>query len=334
LKYSWQLKLAARLCGIAIFIYILMGIDIQNLLATTFGIPPVYTIILILFVLPIMLVRGTRWKVITEGLDLTLSVLQATGALCLSHLANLVIPGSLGDLVRVPYMKQLGNRVDRSIISILVDAVLGSIVPFTTGIFAITIILEINITLELFLLCIVWIIGGYCVYRVIHATLWPRLMQARMRRLMRDGLRGKSFFTFPSILTSIGKASIALSLSLSVLLFGLYITQAYILAISLDMSIDWLYLAVTLGLTSLLTAIPITIQGLGLREGVLLFMLTPLGFGPVRIISFSLTLMLVNLIPAIAGFVIWSRNPFIDITNQEILDAEGEEPPFSYLDLE
>lgn len=328
MKYSRQLKQAARLCGIIIFIYILMGIDIQSLLITTFGIPPILTFALILFVFPIMLLRAVRWKIIAEGLDLNLKTLDATGALCMAHLANLVIPGSFGDLIRVPYMKHRGNQVDKSIISILLDAVLGSVVPFTAGVLAIAVILEVNITIEPFLLGAIWIVGGYCVYRIIRATLWSRFMQARLRRLMKEGIRGRTFFTLPSMLTSIGIVRIVASLVLAVVLFALYVTQAYILALALGMSVDWTYLAISLGLTSLVTAIPVTIQGLGVREGVLLFMLMPLGIGPVLIISFSLTMMIINLIPAIAGFVIWTRNPFIDITNQTILDAEVIDPPF------
>ncbi|MBE0525611.1 MAG: flippase-like domain-containing protein, partial [Candidatus Thorarchaeota archaeon] len=139
MKYSWQVKLAARLCGIIVLIYILMGIDIQTLLIITFGIPPLLTFLLVLFVLPIMLTRAMRWKVIAEGLDLNLKTLDAAEALCLSHSANLVVPGSVGDLVRIPFMTHRGNRMDRSIISILLDSVLGSIVPFTAGVLAIAV---------------------------------------------------------------------------------------------------------------------------------------------------------------------------------------------------
>lgn len=326
MKYSQQVKLIARLCGILVFIYIMMGIDIQSLLIITLGIPPLLTFVLVLFIIPIVLLRAIRWKVIAEGLDLNLRTLDAAGALCLSHLANLVVPGSVGDLVRIPFMTHRGNRMDRSIISILLDSVLGSVVPFTAGVLAIAVILEINITIEFILLCLIWVVGGYSVYRIIRAALWSKFMQARLRRLMKEGITGRAFFTLPSMLTSIGSIRISASLILSMSLFALYVTQAYILALALGIPVDWTYLAISLGLTSLLIAIPVTIQGLGVREGVLLFMLSPLGIGPEVILSFSLTLMMINLIPAIAGFVIWTKNPFIDITKQEILDAEVSDP--------
>ena len=322
------MKQIARLIGIAIFIYIMLGIDVQNMLGFVFGISPIYTLTLILSIIPMMILRGARWKVIAEGMDLSLSTKQATEALCLAHLAGLVIPGSFGDLIRIPYMKHKGNRVDRSIISILLDAIMGSVIPFTIGILALAVILEINISIEVALIGCIWLVGGYLFYRILRATLWSRFMKARLRRLMKDGIRGRSFFTLPSMLKAIGGKRIALSLTLASLLFALNVTQAYLLAYALDMTIEWTYLAVTLGLTFLMMAIPVTIQGLGIREGVLLFMLTRLSIDPTLIVSFSLMLMAINIVPAIAGLIIWLRNPFVDITDQAILEDDVVWPSF------
>ncbi|MFW9806439.1 MAG: lysylphosphatidylglycerol synthase transmembrane domain-containing protein [Candidatus Thorarchaeota archaeon] len=328
MRYSRHLKQIARLIGIAIFIYIMLGIDVQNMLGFVFSIPPFFSLTLILSIFPMMILRGARWKVIAEGIDLSLSTKQATEALCLAHLAGLVIPGSFGDLIRIPYMKHKGNRVDRAIISILLDAIMGSVIPFTIGLLALAVILEINISIEVALIGCIWLVGGYISYRILRATLWSRFMKARLRRLMKDGIRGRAFFTLPSMLKALGGRRIAISLALAAMLFALYVSQAYLLAFALGMTIEWTYLAVTLGLTLLMMAIPVTIQGLGIREGVLLFMLTRLGIGPTLIVSFSLTLMAINITPAIAGFVIWMRNPFVDITDQAILDEDVVWPSF------
>ncbi|MFW9964205.1 MAG: lysylphosphatidylglycerol synthase transmembrane domain-containing protein [Candidatus Sifarchaeia archaeon] len=322
MKYSRLLKMASRLIGIVIFIYILMGIDIQSLLVTSFSIHPFMTLILILMVIPIMGLRGVRWQVVAEGLDLNLKALESTEALCMAQLANLIIPGNFGDLIRIPYMKHRGNQVDKSIISILLDSILGAVVPFTFGILAIAILLEFSITIELIIIGAIWVTGGYGFYRIIRASLWTKFMQARRNRLMKEGIRGRAFFTLPSMLKSIGSIRITLSLTLALLLFVIYVTQAYILAYALGISIEWMYLAFTLGIVTIILVIPVTIQGLGLRESVLLFMLTRLAINPVLIISFSLTLMMINLTPAIAGFIIWFRNPFVEITEEEILDTE------------
>ncbi len=323
--------MAARLIGIILFIYILMGVDIQSMILATFSISPFIMAVLILSVLPIMIVRGVRWQVVAEGLDLKLNTIESTKALCLAQLASLVIPGNFGDLIRIPYMKHKGNKVDRSIISILLDSMLGAVVPFTFGILTMAVLLEFSITIELLIIASIWIVGCYIFYRIMRATLWPRFMQARLNRLMKEGIRGRAFFTLPSMLKAIGSIRIAISLVLALLLFALYVTQAYILAYALGMLIEWTYLAFTLGLTIIIMAIPVTIQGLGLREGTLLFMLTRIGFDPALIISFSLTLMIINLTPAIVGLIIWIKNPFVDITDQEIQDAEVIMPSDSLL---
>jgi uncharacterized protein (TIRG00374 family) len=334
LRYSRILKQAVRLIGVVIFIYILLGIDIQSMLSFALQIPLVYTLVLVLSVLPIMIMKGVRWKIIAEGLDLRLSTQEATEALCMAQLANLVIPGSLGDLIRVPYMQHRGNQVDRSIISILLDAIIGSVIPYTVAILALAMLLEINISFEAVLVVSIWLVGGYGFYRILRVTLWSKFMKARLERLMKDGIRGRTFFTLPSMFKTIGSRRIAITLILSAILFTLSASQAYLLAIALKMTIDWTYLAVSLGLTIMMMAIPVTIQGLGIREGVLLFMLTRVNLEPTLIVSFSLMFMLINITPALAGFIMWTKNPFVDITDQEILDAEVVWPPFSNLEKE
>ena len=151
-------------------------------------------------------------------------------------------------------------------------------------------------------------------------------MQARLKGLMKEGIRGRSFFTLPSMMRSIGSKRIALSLLLALLWFVLYVTQAYVLAQILGVAVQWGYLAFTMGVTMIVITLPVTIQGLGLREGALLFMLTRIAIDPVLIVSFSLTLMVFNLIPAIAGLIIWIRNPFVDITDQDVLDNDSVLP--------
>ena len=319
---------SVRLIGVVIFIYIMLGIDIQSVIRSAIEIPLVYTIILILSVIPVMFLRGARWRVVAEGMDLSLTTQEATEALCMAQLANLFIPGSFGDLIRIPYMKHKGNQVEKSIISILLDAILGSFIPFTIGILALAVILEVSISIEALLLGSIWLLGGYIFYRILRATLWSRFMKARLTRLMREGISGRAFFTLPSMLKSMGSRRIVISMVLALGLFALNVSQAYLLAISLNIVIQWTYLAVTLGLTMMMMAIPVTIQGLGIRESVLLFMLTRLSIEPAIIVSFSLTLMAINLIPAIAGIVIWARNPFVDITDQAVLDDDVIWPPF------
>ncbi|NHI90141.1 MAG: UPF0104 family protein [Candidatus Thorarchaeota archaeon] len=321
-----MMKIAARFIGIVIFICILTGIDLRRMMTTVFSIPPFYALLLVLSVLPIMLLRGARWKVVAEGLDLNLDTKEATEALCLAQLANLVIPGSFGDLIRIPYMKTRGNPADRTIISILLDAIIGSVFPFTLGVLALAVILEITLTVEALLICGLWVAGGYAFYRIIKATLWSRFMQARLKRLMEEGIRGRSFFTLSSMMRSIGGKRIALSLFLALLWFIVYVTQAYVLAQILGVEVHWVYLAFTMGVTMILIAIPVTIQGLGLREGALLFMLTRIAIDPVLVVSFSLTLMVFNMTPAIAGLILWFRNPFVDITDQDVLDNDAVLP--------
>ena len=98
------IRSAFRLIGIIIFIYILLQVDFGLMVQTALGINPFVTILLVVMVAPIMFFKGARWHTVCSGLELNLKTHEAIDALCIAHMANLVLPGTVGDLVRVPYL--------------------------------------------------------------------------------------------------------------------------------------------------------------------------------------------------------------------------------------
>ncbi len=325
MRRSMIARHALRLIGVFVFIYILLGIDVQMMLEASFNLSPLITLLLIGLVAPIMILKGARWEAISQGLGLRISAIRATEALCISQMMNLALPGSIGDLVRVPYMTNRGNPTDKSIVSLIIDAILGSIVPWSAGVLAILYVFDFDVTLEGLLIVTIWIVGVYLMYRFLKATVWNWVVKARTRKLMTEGITGKFLFSIPSLLRSIGGRNITISLLFALGSWGVFTVQAYILACAYGIDVTWYYLAISLGLSTMLTAIPISVQGLGIREGVLLFMLGRIGADPTIIVSFSLTLMLVNLTPSVVGILSWANDPIIQISEEDILNINEPE---------
>ena len=302
-----------RLIGVFLFIYILMQIDLILMVETAFGINPFITILLVVMVTPIMFFKGARWHSVCTGLGLNLKTHEAVDALCVAHMANLILPGTVGDLVRIPYLKRRGNPLERSILSLFLDAAISVIFPYTAAILAIFYILEIQVEFLLIALLtpLLWLLVGVLAYLVVRRMGWSLLYGERLKQMwvsIRD-----AFVNLGSSITSIGKRQFFISLILSGFAWFVYTIQGYILALALNIEVTWLYVAISLGLSTLLTAVPITIAGLGIREGVLLFMFGYMaGYDFTLIVSYSLTLMFINLTPSIAGLISWIRNPLIE----------------------
>jgi uncharacterized protein (TIRG00374 family) len=312
---------ALRLVGVILFIYILMHVDFVLMIETAFGINPFITILLVVMVTPIMFFKGARWHAVCTGLGLYLKTHDAIDALCIALMVNLILPGTVGDLVRVPYLKQRGNPLEPSILSLFLDAAISVIFPYTAGILAIFYILQIQLQFLLIALLtpLLWAFVGVLAYLVVRRMGWSLLYGERLKRMwvnIRD-----AFVNLGNSVTSIGRRQFVISLVLSGAAWLVYTIQGFILARALDIQVTWLYVVISLGLSTLLTAVPVTIAGLGIREGVFLYMFGLLGYDPTLIVSYSLTLMMINLTPTVAGLISWTRNPLLDLDNGEIIDS-------------
>jgi uncharacterized protein (TIRG00374 family) len=241
----------------------------------------------------------------------------------MAHMANLVLPGTVGDLVRIPYLQRRQNPLEQSTLSLFLDAAISVIFPYTAGILAIFYILEIQIEFILVALLtpLLWIFVGILAYLVVRKIGGSLLYGERLKRMW-ENIRD-AFVNLGNSISSIGKKQFLISLVLSGAAWFVYTIQGLILAIAFDIEVTWLYVVISLGLSTLLTAIPITVAGLGIREGVLLYMFGLLGYSPTLIVSYSITLMLINLTPSIAGLVSWLSNPPVEL--DDTLSVEPHE---------
>lgn len=324
------LSYAVRAVGLALFFYIVMSIDIQQMVAVALDIDLGVFAILVGIVAIIMILKGVRWQVLGEEMGLNFSKREAVDALCVSQITGLVLPGALGDLVRVPYLTSRGNSADVATLSIFVDAIIASIIPYSVAILSLIRILEISITVSSLLIPVLWIVGLYGVYRILRATLWPWIVRARLKKLMTSGVRGSILFDIPNTIRSIGLKRVSLAMLLAGSSWFLYTVQGYLLAVTMGLGITWEYLAVSLSVSVMLTAIPVSIVGLGIREGTLLFLFGLVGIEAVTVVAFSLTLLVTSLTPSIMGIISWMRDPFLDVETHPMEVSLGVTPPSNF----
>ena len=319
MKRSMLARHLIRFIGIGLFIYILTTIDFTAMVNASLSVSPLTILGIAFLIIPTMVLKGARWQIISEGLGLRLKTTEATEALSIAQLANLATPGSLGDFIRVPYLKARGNPTDKSTLSIFIDAIIAIIVPYSLGGLALIVLLEIDITILGLVGAFIWTVGFILLYYFLKNTIWTWFFKARVDRLLSSGFRGSFLFTLPSVIKSIGKRNLLLSLGYSVVAWLTYTFQAMVLAWSFGINVNWVFINVALALSTMATAIPVSIQGLGIREGVFLFLFGLVNIDPAIIVAFSLSLMLVNITPISLGLVSWAKDPF-DLTPEKHSD--------------
>ena len=92
--------------------------------------------------------------------------------------------------------------------------------------------------------------------------------------------------------------------------YCLFFLRCYLIAFALGISIDFFIFVFFMSLVSLAVLIPISVAGLGTREGTLIFLFSHVGVPQEVSLSFSLLILCaVNLWTGMLGFIAWLVKP-------------------------
>ncbi|MFW9908059.1 MAG: YbhN family protein [Candidatus Thorarchaeota archaeon] len=316
-------KQAIRLIGLIIFIVIIANTDFSHVDLILTSSEQIMLILAFFLTIPIMVLKGLRWFVISKNLGIRITPAEATTGLCIAQMTSFTLPGSLGDLIRIPFLKCRGNPTDRSILSIFLDAVAASVIPYSVAAISILVLFDVDSSILVFLLSSTLFVSAavYVAYKVVRVTIWPWLSRARIRRIKSTGIQGRFFVSLREALGLIHVRSIALSIFLAAGAWYVYTLQGWVLSYALGMSVDWFIIAMALTLASMFSTIPISIQGIGVREGILLLVLGFFGLDTGRIVVFSIVLTLISLTPSLWGLISWLRDPFVEIKSEAVEES-------------
>jgi len=271
-----------------------------------------------------MIFKGLRWFFIARGLNLNLSAKDSIEGLCIAQMTGFSLPGSLGDLIRVPFLKCRGNPSDKSILSLFIDAIAAAVIPYSVAMLALIEFFNLDATIvaAALLFCLLLLIGGFSVYKLVKLILRPWLLQARLRRIQKGGAVGRLVLNIRDSIRLIGISTFVIAALVSGIAWFIYSIQGWLLAHVLLLDISWYHVALAMTLTSMITVLPISIQGLGVREGIfLLIFSTLLGYDATSVVLFSIFLTIISLTPSAFGFVSWMKDPFVRLEPASVEDA-------------
>jgi uncharacterized membrane protein YbhN (UPF0104 family) len=222
---------------------------------------------------------------------------------------NLVLPTSVGgDMVRVWYLcRQPGpapahGRRTAALVSVLADRANG---------LAVLVALATLAALLCPLSLPAWITGsvyGMAVATLAGLGLMPLL--PRLRRYLPDRDRLQRLLHGATLCWQARDVMIAITL-LSVLVQGANVVLGWLLGEAIGLPVPALYYGVLISLVSLLTMLPISVNGMGVREASTVLLLAPLGVSSAQAVTLSLLLFTVYTAASLAGcgFYLFGRLP-------------------------
>jgi uncharacterized membrane protein YbhN (UPF0104 family) len=228
-----------------------------------------------LFVLT-QLISAYRWQLVARPLGFARSLRQFTGFYFIGMFFNLFLPTSVGgDVVRAWYLDGGTGRRLSAFLSAFVDRASGLLLLLGLACLA-TALCPIH--LEPWVRYSVWGSAGCALFGMALLPLAARCTGrfARVRRLTADA---RLFLHFPGLLLVCG--------GLSLVIQAANVVVVWLVGQGLGVDIPLTYYWIFVPMVTLLTLLPISLNGMGVREGGMVLFLGPLGVVEGTALSFS-----------------------------------------------
>jgi uncharacterized protein (TIRG00374 family) len=301
-----------RLIGIAIFLVLLSRLELgqlQQMLQRTDGFAVALAIGL---VIPFFALKSWRWQLLLDRAGINVSIGQSLWLYFVGLFAGYATPGQVGEAVKAMYLARSGHAMGPALATIALDRILDMLLLVALAVPGVLLVGESLGLDRLFTLAaLVLALGGLVL------GLWIITSSARLEPLTR---RLTSLPFMPKKLTQVlqsreGSGSlsfgiVARSWSLWLLTLAAYTVhyvRFYVLLLALHISAPPPVLAfvATLALVSVVALVPVTIMGVGTRDGVLVLAAGALGLSYEEAVGFSLLILLTYLANLAIGFVCW-----------------------------
>jgi len=300
------LKKFMPLIGIIIFFYLIFDIGTDEIISTFLQISPFYVIIAALLTIPRILIRNFAWQRIQKIQKIHLGYFKSLKIFLIGYFYGTITPGYLGQLMRVPYMKE---ETKQPVGKLFVNSIVETIVH-TLSLYCMMIIgafLVIEYIPEAFpIACIVLIITIFIYWYFFKKERGEKSFHFLIRFMIPKKL--KPYFmrfvdTFYSDFPDI--KSLIMPFLIGIPTWIIIYSQIYILGLSLDIEIPYLVFIMLYPIANIIAFIPITSAGLGTREATLIFLFSFFGVSPEKVIVISLAgHLLTDMLTGSYGFIL------------------------------
>jgi uncharacterized protein (TIRG00374 family) len=244
-------------------------------------------------------VSAVRWRLLAQPLGFQTTLRDFLRFYFVGMFFNLLLPTSVGgDVVRAWYLDGRSGRRLAAFLSVFVDRVSGLLVLLALACAA---DLLCPIALPLWIEASLWTIAGcavmcllsvpalarrLAVWSMEHAasstrpTGWGGRMMERGTRAATQALRAVALFR--------GRTALLVNTTvLSLLVQGANIVLVYLLGQAVGVRVPVSYYGVAVPLVTLLTLLPVSLNGMGVREGGMVLFLAPLNVPPATALSLA-----------------------------------------------
>lgn len=298
------------LIGLILFGLLLWSLGTQGIVGIALIIssanPFVFSFALLL-IIPGILLKGWKQSLLLGNFGKKISLKESSEVWLAGYLLGAMSPGRSGDFLRAVYFKKnFGIKTGNGVSCVLIERVLDVgflLIAGIIGFIYFSLLFGLSQSI-VFILCIV--LAFFIILFLLLTRKETALRIGRpLFRLVPQRFRAKARSGFHDFFEGIlayknNKKIVFFALLLTVFSWLLFFFQAYLLAFSLNIGISFATVSAMMPITTLAEIVP-TVFGIGTRDFTLLGLFGLLGMVKETAISFSLTILLIEIIEAFFG---------------------------------
>jgi len=284
-----------------LFVLIFDKVDINSTIMMLKTIAPSFFIIALLVMIVEVLIANFRWKIVLKQLGSNITFYKALRYLWIGVFFNQALPSSIGgDAVRGYYLcKNENYSLSDATIGVLLDRVIGLLGLVLLVILTIPLIFESTITVltKWTILSIIFFALLAIILSLIIDLIPNKFSQLKIiNGLVKFSTKGREvLFSYYGLIAVI----------LSIIIHLTFVFAAWLLAYGMGLDIPFIGMLLIVPITNLLIALPISIAGWGIREGLFITGLGYLNVSSDAALALSILYGLLMLFVSLPGFVDW-----------------------------
>jgi uncharacterized protein (TIRG00374 family) len=305
-KIQFLLKV---LVSTALIVYLLSRTDYTAIYESLINANLSYLLLALLTLFLGKIFSGYRWQILLLAQDIKIPLKSLIASLFVGQFFNSFLPTTIGgDAIRAYDTAIASKEAAKSATTVFMDRFIGVLALVLLAVVALPVasLLGEDVdyylipVLSIFLVCLIGL-------AVVFSNSLVRRLSDFARRMKLTQVADQMQKIYSSIREMKGDPqtlwiafTISLLLQINVVIFHYFIS----LSLNLDVPIIYYFIIVPVTLTILI--VPFSINGIGLREGIFVFLLAGLGVSPSEAIALSLLSFILLLTQAVIGGIIFA----------------------------
>lgn len=294
------------LIGIGIFIYIVHDIGAEKIYGALTGIDPVLMTVAFLIFFPRIALSTYKWQMVAKTQGIEINLLKMIQINIIGLFYGTITPSGLGDWIRIFYLKEeSGDCFGKCTSNVIIDQFIELFSLFILALLGSVLIIEHFPGIVVSLFCC-GALFAFIIFLFEEKRQGKRLLRVVYDIFVPERLKDTVAAEFDAFYHGIPPLSkLVIPFLIGVFCYSLFFVQIYIVALSFSIDIPLPEFILVYAIASLIGLIPVTVSGLGTREGALIHLLAIYGVAEQDAVAISLAgYVITYLLPSIMGGIL------------------------------